>query len=135
MPTDQVAPADGLIEVRIPAQRAQLFVIRSLVAAIALRQDFDLDEVEDIKLAVDEVCSSLVSRAQPGESMTCRFDVGSESIAIVASVGTGVAQPVERGTFGWHVLVTVADHVTTWITPGDTTPHVVHVWLTKHRRS
>ncbi len=57
------------IEIRLPADRSQLFLIRSLVTTIALRQDFDLDEVEDIKLAVDELCSALMTRAWPGAQL------------------------------------------------------------------
>lgn len=124
---------DAGVEVRIPAQRSQLFVIRSLVAAIALRQDFDLDEVEDIKLAVDELCSILVTRASPGEHVRCRFDVTAGSIEIAAAVGTASPLPVEQQTFGWHVLASVADAVTTWVAPGATSPYVVNVTMTKTR--
>ena len=49
---------------RIPADLSQLFVLRSLAATLALREDFDLDQVEDVKLAVDEMCSALVLRAR-----------------------------------------------------------------------
>jgi serine/threonine-protein kinase RsbW len=122
------------VEVRLPAEQAQLFVIRSLVTAVALRQDFDLDEVEDLKLAVDEMCSALVVRACVGELMVCTFDVEPGSVRVEASVGTDTAQPVERRTFGWQVLVTIADDVMTWVTPGHTSPHVVHVRMSKERR-
>jgi serine/threonine-protein kinase RsbW len=121
------------VEVRFPAERSQLFVIRSLVTAVALRQDYDLDEVEDIKLAVDELCSALITRARLGEPLTCQFDIVPGRIAILAFVGTDTDRPIERHTFGWHVLVTVADDVTTWVTPGHRSPHVLHVRMSKSR--
>jgi len=44
----------GDIELRVPGEARYLPIIRSLAASIALREDFDLDFVADLKLAVDE---------------------------------------------------------------------------------
>ena len=66
--------ASTSVEVRLPADLAQLFVLRSIAATLAFREDFDLDEVEDVKLAVDELCSALVVRARRGELLTCEFE-------------------------------------------------------------
>lgn len=42
------------------ADADQLSVLRAVAAAIALQHDFDLDTVEDIKLAVDEAATRLI---------------------------------------------------------------------------
>jgi serine/threonine-protein kinase RsbW len=127
------ATDEDVVEVRVPADRAQLFVLRSLVAAIALREDFDLDEVEDVKLAVDEMCSVLVMRARPGETLVCRFETAPGSVELLASVATEDPRPIGRNTFGWRVLATLADDVTTWTTPGSRFGHVLHIKMTKSR--
>jgi serine/threonine-protein kinase RsbW len=121
------------VEVRIPAQLSQVFVLRALAATLALRADFDLDEVEDMKLAVDELCSSMVDRACAGETLTCRFDATGGSVGMQVSVGSADDAPVRRHTFGWHVLDALTDELITWTTPGNHSPYLVHVRMTKLR--
>jgi serine/threonine-protein kinase RsbW len=116
------------VEVRVPADRSQLFVLRSLVATIALREDFDLDEVDDVKLAVDEMCSVLVTRARTGAALLCQFEAAHGSVSVLASVRTDNDSPVPQDTFGWRVLATLADDVTTWHTPGH-----LHMRMTRSR--
>jgi serine/threonine-protein kinase RsbW len=120
------ATGANAVEVRVPADRSQLFVLRSLVATIALREDFDLDEVDDVKLAVDEMCSVLVMRARAGEVLVCRFESATGSVSVRASVRTDNGTPIAQDTFGWRVLATLADDVTTWNTPG-----YLHIGMTK----
>jgi serine/threonine-protein kinase RsbW len=127
------ATGEAAVEVRVPADRSQLFVLRSLVAAIALREDFDLDEVEDVKLAVDELCSALVMRARANEVLACRFEAGPGSVGLHASVATEHRRPIPQDTFGWRVLATLADDVTTWITPGLRPGYVLHIRMTKSK--
>lgn len=121
-------PAVGAdVEVRIPADLSQLFVVRSIAATFALREDFDLDEVEDVKLAVDEMCSALVLRARPGEQLTCRFDAMPRSVGVVASVPSDRAA-VPEDTFGWWVLAALTDELRSWATGRE-----VHIGMTKTR--
>jgi serine/threonine-protein kinase RsbW len=116
------------VEVRLPANRSQLFVLRSLVATIALREDFDLDEVDDVKLAVDEMCSVLVTRAGAAGMLCCQFESSPGAVSVVATVGTDNNSPIAQDTFGWRVLATLADDVTTWNTPGH-----LHIRMTRSR--
>lgn len=119
------------VEVRVDAELSQLFVLRSLAAALALRQDFDLDEVEDIKLAVDELCSALVLRARDGEVLRCRFDTSPHSVGVEASVGSDSRQPIATDTFGWRVLATLTDELTSWTEPDHSSPSRVFIRMTK----
>ncbi|HEX5400740.1 MAG TPA: anti-sigma factor [Pseudonocardiaceae bacterium] len=118
------------MEVRIPADLSQLYVLRSLAATLALREDFDLDEVEDVKLAVDEMCSALVLRARAGEYLTCQFETAPRSVGVLASVPSDNSRPIEQDTFGWRVLGALTDQVTTWVTPGRKAPYEVHIRMT-----
>lgn len=132
----QYAPSDQQtatvsVEVRLPADLSQLFVLRSLAATLAFREDFDLDEVEDVKLAVDEMCSVLVLRARVGELLTCQFDAAPQSVGVLASVGSDDGEPIRQNTFGWRVLAALTSDLTTWITPGERSPYLVHVRMTK----
>lgn len=108
-----------------------MFVLRSLAAALALRQDFDLDEVEDVKLAVDELCSTLVLRACDGEQLTCRFHTAPHEVGVEASVRSDSGRPVARDTFGWRVLATLTDELVSWTSAGDGVPPRVFIRMTK----
>ena len=57
-PQDQVT-------VRMPADGAYLSVLRTATAGLAARLDFTLDEIEDLRIAVDEACAMLLSQAIP----------------------------------------------------------------------
>lgn len=120
------------VEVRLPADLSQLFVLRSLAATLAFREDFDLDEVEDVKLAVDEMCSALVVRARAGELLTCQFEAAPQSVGVLASVGSDNGDPIRQNTFGWRVLAALTNDLTTWITPGEQSPYLVHIRMTKN---
>ena len=56
---------------RMPAEGAYLSVLRTATAGLAARLDFTLDEIEDLRIAVDEACAMLLSQAVPGSSLEC----------------------------------------------------------------
>lgn len=107
------------VELRLVADLGQLFAVRALAATIAIRQDFALDAVEDVKLAVDEICSTLVPRAAVGEQLSCRFTASEGRISVLASVVSDSAAPVDQETFGWRVLSTLTDEARSSVTPLD----------------
>ena len=61
------------VELRMAANPTQLSIVRAVAADIAMRQDFDLDAIEDLKLAVDEACSTLITLAAPDAVLSCTF--------------------------------------------------------------
>src|SRR6187399_2876666 len=77
-------PAD--IELRLAADLVNLPIVRSVVATIATRADFDLDAIADLRLAVDEACSTLITRAVPGTVMSCRFTMSGDALCFVGTV-------------------------------------------------
>jgi serine/threonine-protein kinase RsbW len=122
------------IELRIGAVLTNLPIIRSLAASIAMRADFDLDSIADLRLAVDEACSTLITQGAPQAVLTCCFRVDAEEIRFVVSVpSTSDAKP-SSDSFGWRVLNTLTDHTATWVDgPDDADTHLVHIELAKRR--
>lgn len=55
-----------VVTVRLPAASAYLSVLRTATAGLAARLDFTLDEIEDLRIAVDEACAMLLTQAVPG---------------------------------------------------------------------
>lgn len=118
------------IEVRLPASPAHVPVVRALAADVAVRLDYDLDEVSDLRMAVDEACAEVVALAGPQARMTCVFRVTDESLWVTASAPTVDGAALARNTFGWKVLTALVDEVDAWT--DDT--QVTHVRLAKRRR-
>jgi serine/threonine-protein kinase RsbW len=74
-------PARDVVELSIPV-RADLVVLARLTAAtVASRASFDVEEIEDLRLAVDELCVSLVSEGSEGR-LALRFVRGDEDIEV-----------------------------------------------------
>jgi serine/threonine-protein kinase RsbW len=62
------------VHVRMPAESAYLSVLRTATAGLAARLDFTLDEIEDLRIAIDEACAMLLAQAIPGTDLECGFD-------------------------------------------------------------
>jgi len=98
------------LELRVPTSPTQLPAVRAMAGDLAMRMDFDLDAVEDLRLAVDEACATLASVAQ-GDSLTVVFEATREGLRIDAWVATAAGVDVPRDGFGWAVLHTLVDTV------------------------
>jgi serine/threonine-protein kinase RsbW len=98
------------VEIRLTAGSEYLSTVRAIAADLAMQQDMTLDEVDDLRLAVDEACSMLVPVALPGAELVCRFSLGIEEIRVRCSVPSNGQRPPMDG-FPWQVLVTLTDAV------------------------
>ena len=106
------------VTIRMPAEGAYLSVLRTATAGLAARLDFTLDEIEDLRIAVDEACGMLLSQAAPGATLACDFTLGEDNMTIAVSVLSQRAQPPSRDTFAWTVLSALAGTVDAWVGPG-----------------
>lgn len=52
------------VEIRIPCRAEYVGVARLAILGVASRMDFSYDEVEDIRLAVGEACTSAIERSR-----------------------------------------------------------------------
>src|SRR5262249_32635463 len=99
------------VEVRIPAVSAYLSVLRTATAGLAARLDFTLDEIEDLRIAVDEACSMLLQKATEEAFLTCRFDLAGDALTITVAAPTEDGLQPARDTFAWTVLTALAGEV------------------------
>lgn len=99
------------VRIEVAAAPSRLAPVRVVAADLAARADFDLDAVADLRIAVDEACSTLVSLAAPGAWLRCSVKVVGDDVVVVASVPVAAATVVPRNSFGWRVLATLTDDV------------------------
>jgi serine/threonine-protein kinase RsbW len=109
------SPQDGRraerLELRVPSTPTQLPAVRAMAGDLAMRMDYDLDSVEDLRLAVDEACAILAAIGQGGEPLTVVFETNRTGLHIEAWVPADDGTTVPRDGFGWAVLQTLADAV------------------------
>ena len=102
---------DDTVEIRLPADSAYLAVLRTATAGLAARLDFTLDEIEDLRIAVDEASAMLLPAALPGSQLVCRYALGEDELDVTVLVPTRDAQVPARDTFSWTVLTALAGEV------------------------
>ena len=123
--------AQDKVTVRLPAEGAYLSVLRTATAGLAARLDFTLDEIEDLRIAVDEACAMLLSQAVPGSNLECVFTLGQDTMTIAVSVPCLDPQQPASDTFAWTVLTALAGGVDASVGPDD----VLTIVLRKTRES
>jgi len=100
---------EDLVVLTLPASSAYLSVLRTVTAGLAARLDFTLDEIEDLRIAVDEACAMLLADAAPEAELSCRFQL--ESGRIRVDVTSETTRLPARDTFAWTVLSALVEEV------------------------
>src|SRR2546430_16011483 len=60
---DATAKGSDVVVLVVPADGSYLAVLRTATAGLAARLQFTLDEIEDLRIAVDEACAILLAVA------------------------------------------------------------------------
>ncbi len=71
--TDATSTDRDVVILAVPAMTSYLAVLRTATAGLAARLGMTLDEIEDLRIAVDEACAILLPIAAPGSDVTCQF--------------------------------------------------------------
>ena len=74
------------VELSFPARPDMAFLARLTAAAVASRVDFGLDQVEDLRLAIDELYITLVGEQGAEGDVRLVFDWNAEDVRISASL-------------------------------------------------
>jgi serine/threonine-protein kinase RsbW len=125
--TQGVARRDH-VELRVPASGAYLAVLRTAAAGLAARLDFTLDDIEDLRIAVDEACALLLPLVEDGGQLTCRFDLEADVLQVAVSVPSAATEPPSHDSFAWIVLTALAGDVDATVDDGQ-----MRLVLRKHR--
>jgi serine/threonine-protein kinase RsbW len=108
-----------VVELGVPARTAYVSVLRTTAAALAARLDFTLDEIEDLRIAVDEASALLLSQAIPDSQLTCRFELAGDELTVSVSVRSRNPRVPSRNSFAWTVLTALAGKVETSVDPDE----------------
>ncbi len=117
-----VDPATGtdavdVVRLQLPAVGAYLSVLRSATAGLAARLNFTLEEIEDLRIAVDEACALLLPSAVTGAHLDCEFELRDAELRVSVSVLTLDGVEPARDSFAWTVLSALAGDVDSRVGP------------------
>jgi serine/threonine-protein kinase RsbW len=114
------------VSIRVPASPEYVGVVRLVAAGLAARLAFTVDDIDDLKIAVDELSAYVTGPQGRAGILEVRFDVHPDRIEIT---GTGRlspddAVPEELTLFSRQILETVADSAALRRLDGAPTFHV-----------
>lgn len=95
------------VTLEVPADVAYIGVVRTLAAGLAARLPFTIDEIDDLRIAVDEAFALLYPLAEAGSTLRATFSVGNDVIEVAVDV-TSTGGVLDRAGFGWTVLDALA---------------------------
>ncbi len=74
--------ATGEVRLEVPAAPEFLRISRIMAAGVASRVGFTLDEVEDLRIAIDEICFSMVGARGRTGTITVRYLLDDGELAV-----------------------------------------------------
>ncbi|WP_433561395.1 ATP-binding protein [Nocardia sp. CA-151230] len=103
------ASPTGQVALRIPADAGQLAMLRALAETIMLTADFTIDVVTDVRVALDEVATTLIAASVPDTSIECEFRFDEQRVRVRVGAVTGSDAGLIEHSFGWHFVETLTD--------------------------
>ncbi|MTE15731.1 anti-sigma factor [Nocardia sp. CT2-14] len=101
----------GRVALRVPADVGQLAMLRALTETVMLTADFTIDVVIDVRVALDEVATTLIAAAVPTASIECEFHFDEQRVRVSAAAVTGSDAGLIEHSFGWHFVETLTDSI------------------------
>ncbi len=100
------------VQVRFPARLEHVRLIRLVASSLATQASFSVDETEDVRIAVDELCSTLIDRSIADGEMVVTFEIEGTTIRMCATARSSdehvmldeLAEHVLRATVDAHSI-------------------------------
>ncbi len=95
------------VDLTIPARVEYIRITRLVVSGIATQAEFSVDEIEDLRIAVDEICATLIDQSAPTGVLRLRFT--SQDGTLLCEVAAVVDGPTELDELSAHILAATVD--------------------------
>ena len=111
-----VSVSGDAIELVVPALSSFVDIVRTATAGLAARLAFSFDDIEDLRIAVNEACAMVLAlpgaRTVDDAALTCRYQVRPEALVVTVSapVDPTAALPATQ-SIAWQVLRVHASEV------------------------
>lgn len=111
----EMVRAGNTVELTVPADSAYVSVLRTVTASLSARLDFTLEEIDDLRIAVDEASALLLPRAVDGSRLAASFTGDLDTLTVTVALSPAAADDadIDQTSFAWMVLAALADEVST----------------------
>ena len=100
------------LHLEIPASGAYLSVVRAAATGLAAQLQFTYEEIDDLRIAVDEACAQLLSLGEDA-TMTMRVAEGDGTVVVVvgsdAPASDGWPPTQADDSLAWRILTALSD--------------------------
>ena len=96
-------------------------VTLTFAAAMAARADLPIDQLEDLRLAVDEAVTQIVSAAPRDADVDCTFRIDGDRVHVQITSSTTATSVPSTTSFSWTVLSALVDSVEAHLADGQLT--------------
>lgn len=115
---DEDTGSEAHVELVIPGDPRFLRVARMAAASVATVGGFDVDAVDDVRIAVDELCSLLLDHGHG--DLALRFSVTESGLVVNGRCHARTGLPDDgRSTLAHQILAVVADRYELAVVDGD----------------
>jgi hypothetical protein len=109
--TDAPVTAAEVITLELPAQARHLRLARLTAAGLGADLGFGLEEVEDLRVAVDEACAVIIDGADAATRLVLRYEIEGPALTVIGTCRASApadVHPVARELLnvtadGWDV--------------------------------
>lgn len=103
--------SSATVTVKVPPEAGHVAILRTTVGAFAARQHLTLDQVDDLRMGVEEAAVQLLRHASDGPlSMEITSLGDGVQVRLEAAVQEGAAI-IERTSWSWMILTALADDI------------------------
>ena len=115
--------ATGEVRLELPAAPEFLRISRIMAAGVASRVGFTLDEVEDLRIAIDEVCFSMVGPKGRAGTITLRYRLDADHLVVegTGQFSDGLSNEPVVSALSNQILAAVVDECE--LSAGEEGPH------------
>lgn len=100
-----------LVTVTVPATANHLAVLRTAVGGFAARDQFTLDQVDDLRMAVEEAAVQLLRHSR-GDRISMDVETTAQGVEVRLSGNVADDDPViDESSFSWTILRALADEI------------------------
>ena len=100
-----------LVTVTVPATANHLAVLRTAVGGFAARDQFTLDQVDDLRMAVEDAAVQLLRHSR-GDRISMDIETTDKGVEVRLSGQVADNDPViDESSFSWTILCALADDI------------------------
>lgn len=109
--TDPTPPVttDDTVELTLPAENRHLRLVRLAASGFTADLGADIEAVEDLRLAVGEVCALLVEFAEPGGRITVTYSHDGDTVVVEGRCPAAADDPMTVDPVAETVLANTVD--------------------------